>query len=227
MEILAMEQDDMKKCPYCAEMIKKEAVKCRWCGSTLNRREINLDFLSTPGYWHRVNKGKKVAGVCTGISQQLDSPILILPLRVFFILTTFFYAFGFILYIALWILMPAPIDPSSGGGKTPRTTGTEPVGESDAPSDNQDTGEKDSEEPEETPVKDEAKMVRNSYTVVLLAVATLLLFYVYIFLLKTLLGLTVSPALLFSGLIFGGFILMLAGMARHYKRIRIPLTEAQ
>jgi phage shock protein PspC (stress-responsive transcriptional regulator) len=105
-----MENTGMKQCPYCAESIKTEAIKCRYCGSNLTDRKINLDFLKTPGYWHRVDEGKKVAGVCTGLASQFESPIIIMPLRLFFILTTIFYGFGIILYILLWVLMPSPID---------------------------------------------------------------------------------------------------------------------
>lgn len=112
-----MGTEDMKKCPFCAEMIKEEVIKCRYCGSNLSRQGINMDLLSTPGHWQRVNEGKKIAGVCTGLARQFNEPMLILPLRLFFILTTIFYGFGLVLYILLWILMLAPTDMPCAGKK--------------------------------------------------------------------------------------------------------------
>jgi len=49
----------MKKCPYCAEEIKKEAVKCRYCGEFLNKPK---EVIEAETSWGRVRRKKSRRG---------------------------------------------------------------------------------------------------------------------------------------------------------------------
>ena len=100
----------MKDCPYCAESIKSDALKCRYCGSMFESEKAAPGSSAGGNYWRRINEGKRVAGVCAGLAREFNAPRIILPLRIFFILTTLFYGFGLITYVVLWLLMPSPVD---------------------------------------------------------------------------------------------------------------------
>ena len=58
--------------------------------------------------WHRDYENRKIAGVCAGISAQMDWPVT--GVRAGFVLLTVFPHFhmlGIWLYLVLWALMPA------------------------------------------------------------------------------------------------------------------------
>ena len=55
---------------------------------------------------------KKIAGVCSGLSKVSDMPVW--AIRGTFIVFTACYGFGIILYISLWLFLPAdPKEPES------------------------------------------------------------------------------------------------------------------
>jgi phage shock protein PspC (stress-responsive transcriptional regulator) len=99
-----------KRCPYCAEEIRAQAIKCRYCGS-------RIDSSGLSRAWRRSHHGKKIAGVAAGLAVELGLSVTLI--RLVFIIATVLGGWGIVVYIAMWALMPLaperPADEIDGG----------------------------------------------------------------------------------------------------------------
>ena len=90
--------NDTKLCPYCAEEVRAQAVKCRYCGSRLDDRRSTAD-------WYRTANDRMIAGVCGGLALQLGVPTAVVRLA-FALMTLFAGGIGLVIYAVLWVVMP-------------------------------------------------------------------------------------------------------------------------
>lgn len=93
------------RCPYCAEEIQSEAVRCRYCHEWLVQRS-ELPNYGVKRRLSRSRVDRQVSGVCGGIASYFDlDPTLV---RIVFVLGMCFSAIipGIIAYIIMTFVIP-------------------------------------------------------------------------------------------------------------------------
>jgi phage shock protein C len=102
-----MDDPEMRTCPLCAEPVKAAAVVCPHCRGRLRNGLFDETYRNRPG--------RQVAGVAVALAEVLGVSVTFV--RLAFVILTFVNFLGPVIYVTLWLVLPAEPGESSPLGK--------------------------------------------------------------------------------------------------------------